>query len=201
VLGVVAAFLAGCGGSPAPSQPSTSVTTTPPLSSAVTSIAATPPAPRTGPLTTGPNVRPGEKPPVLPPLTQQHKPDGALAFARYYYQILDWSIATNDGYLLSSVSAPGCKSCARYLSGFSVQEQGKAVQHGGRIHIIAAEIAHGSFHFHSDVVTQVRIRQDAYSVSHPPLSAMIRHAAADYTSFVFVSWIGSGWKIIEEAAP
>jgi hypothetical protein len=99
ILTVGAVLVAACdgGGSGHPSRssgpvPSTGSSTAPSLS----------PSPsRTGPLTTGPGVQPGEKPPVLDAEAKQHTASGALAFAIYYFRAYDWGIATNDAYLVA----------------------------------------------------------------------------------------------------
>ena len=78
---------------------------TPPPSYSVASVAAAPStaAPSsspTSPATTGPNVRPGERPPVMPAAAKQHTQEGALAFATFYIKALDWAIAATDPQLL-----------------------------------------------------------------------------------------------------
>ncbi len=51
---------------------------------------------RTGPMTTGPNVDPGEIPPAIDPIAKRaHASAGALAFAVFYIRALDWSQATS----------------------------------------------------------------------------------------------------------
>ncbi|MDT4945157.1 MAG: hypothetical protein QOH14_1890 [Pseudonocardiales bacterium] len=63
-------------------------TSTPPPPDTPSASANSSPSPspsRTGPLSTGPNVRPGEKPPVLPEAAKEHSPGGALVFAGYYF--------------------------------------------------------------------------------------------------------------------
>src|SRR5881628_647561 len=70
---------------------------------------------QTGPLTTGPNVRPGEKPPEYPALARRHDGQGALAFAYYFYEAYDWGYATNDPYLVEQISDPHCAGCRKYV--------------------------------------------------------------------------------------
>jgi hypothetical protein len=201
VLGVVAAFLAGCGGSPAPSQPSTSVTTTPPSSSAVTSIVATPTAPRTGPLTTGPNVRPGEKPPALPNLVKERNPNGAFFLANLYFKALDWSIATNDTYLLKAVASNTCSECTRAIDGIDALRTRGRLMTGGRLHIQSARLVHGSFKFRSDFVYQVGVRQDAQRVvdGHGAIVGRLKESTDEF--LVFVSWGRNRWNVVEVGRP
>jgi Family of unknown function (DUF6318) len=94
-------------------------TSTLPTPSTVDPIAtATTPSPTpsaTEPLTTGPNVRPGEQPPEYPALARRHTAQGALAFAAYYYEAFDWGYATNDPFLVASISARTCSACSKYI--------------------------------------------------------------------------------------
>src|SRR5262249_41295739 len=99
IVGGVASAIAACtssgGGHPTftPGPPSTT--------SAPSSLSAT--LSLTGPATTGPNVRPGEQPPVLTVEAKRHNATGALFFAGYYMRVVDWTIATNDTYLLRQI--------------------------------------------------------------------------------------------------
>ena len=52
-----------------------------------------PPCRRTCPKT-GPNTRPGEKPPLMPLEATQHTPEGAKAFAEFFIKTIDWGYAT-----------------------------------------------------------------------------------------------------------
>src|SRR5947209_10050313 len=98
---------------PAPTEPAPSVTHSFALSSSPPSGLSTA---RMSPLTSGPNIRPGEKPPVLDPLGRQHSSEGALIFTSYFIHTLDWGIATTDPSLLQNSALPSCQACARYVT-------------------------------------------------------------------------------------
>ena len=88
---VVATLLAAaCNGGAAESSPTSSATSMP-----VSSPTAKPSSSPAGPATTGPNVRPGERPPIMPAAAKQHTQEGALAFAGYFIKALDWSNRDN----------------------------------------------------------------------------------------------------------
>ncbi len=157
---------------------------------------------RTGPLTTGPNVRPGEKPPVLSAEGRKHTVTGALDFATYYIRALDWSIATNDPYLLKQVSLPSCVACGRYIAGLVELKAKGQYQVGGRIDIHSAEVVNGQFSVKSERVVKFQLTESKPVVL--PTSAQRptnTPAQAPLTSYVFVSWYGSHWKIVEQGAP
>jgi hypothetical protein len=176
---------------PPPDTPSASATTPSPSPS---------PSPsRTGPLSTGPNVRPGEKPPVLPEAAKEHSPAGALVFAGYYFKALDWSIATNDPYLVAKISDPTCGSCKRYIHGLNELAATSSRQNGGRIRLRSAKLVSGSFRFKSELVVDADVSEDQ-AVLVRPSQAPSTTSAARYDSLVFVSWRNSGWRIIEEAS-
>ena len=56
--------------------------------------------------TTGPNLlHPGERPPVMPALATQHTPEGAVAFAKFFIQTIDWGFATQDAPEIIAITA------------------------------------------------------------------------------------------------
>ena len=135
LLVVVTLVAAACNGGAAKSSPTSSATSVP-----VSSPTAKPSSSPAGPATTGPNVRPGERPPIMPSAAKQHTQEGALAFAGYFIRALDWSIATTDPRPLVPISDPTCVACSNYVKEIrEVRAQGGYIR-GGRISLSAAEI-------------------------------------------------------------
>src|SRR4051794_697515 len=80
--------LAGCGGDPkADPSPSPSV-------------------PSASPVSTTP------APPALPEAAKANTKAGAIAFVKYYVQLINHAQATGDVAALAAVEDPGCSSCA-----------------------------------------------------------------------------------------
>lgn len=103
-------LVAGCtSGSAAPrpsTSPSTSTAAVPPSSTA-------PPAP-TVPAdvpTTGPNTRPGERPPVMPVAATKHTAAGAKAFAVFFIKTIDWAYATTSTTYMRHYFDRSCVEC------------------------------------------------------------------------------------------
>ena len=129
LLVVVTLVAAACNSGAAKSSPTSSATSVP-----VSSPTAKPSSSPAGPATTGPNVRPGERPPVMPPAAKQHTQEGALAFAGYFIRALDWSIATTD---LSAVASDQrsklrCMQLLYFEEIRDLRAEGRIIQ-GGRI--------------------------------------------------------------------
>jgi hypothetical protein len=191
IAALVTILGAACTGSDEPAP-------TPPVSTSTASASPTP----TGPLTTGPGVRPGEKPPALPEIAKQHTPAGALLFAEYFIRALDWSAATNDAYLLVEVSAPSCEACQRDISAAMTLRAEGAIEQGGRIKILGAQLVTGTFNIQSDYVVEVTTMNEAVVIVKPssaPSTAAL--PVAKDRSLVFVSWTADGWKIAGEGKP
>src|SRR6476661_7031958 len=128
LLAVVTLVAAACGGGAAEPPPTSSIASAP-----VSSSTATPAMSPTSPATSGPNVRPGERPPAMPAAARQHTQEGALAFAGYFIRALDWGIATTDPTSLEAMSAPDCKACHSYITELNkLRAEGGSIQ-GGRI--------------------------------------------------------------------
>lgn len=202
-----AVLLASCTSHGDPAAPPTSGAPSPSMSPSSSPSSSSAPAPtaspaRTGPLTTGPGVRPGEKPPVESAIAKQHTAAGALLFARYFIEALDWSIATNDTYLIEQVSSPRCTACDNYISGFEQLRSKNEFERGGRISVGASRIVQGVFRTKADYVIEFGLRDSGAVVmgtaSPTPFATT---TASVYRSLVFVSWTGRGWQVLEQGAP
>lgn len=194
IVGVL--FFAGCGSSG--DKPSPSPTPTATSNSATPSAAPSPS--RTGPLTSGPNVKPGETPPVLDKFAKQHSSAGALAFATYFIKALDWSLATTDPYLLKQISAPSCQACQRYMEQIESNRKTQTSFLGGRITINSVQLDFGSSSVKADYIVKFSLDQRAEVVHRPGLTASTVPASRNLTSYVFVSWIGGDWHVVEQSA-
>jgi hypothetical protein len=191
---LIAGLLAACTSGDAQPTPSTS-------SIGSVSTDQTSPSPsQTGPLTTGPNVRPGEKPPEFPALAR-HAVTGAILFARYYVLALDWSIATTDSYLVRAISLPSCKACARVVAFIARLRRDHEVLHGGRLVPERAEEAQGVFNFKADVVVRIRAVESAETRAGPSGTPTPVAGRSTTTSLIFLDWTAAGWRVAEVAAP
>jgi Family of unknown function (DUF6318) len=197
-IGLIAGLLAACSGGGADPKPSPS-----PSAAGHTSTAPSSPASptRTGPLTTGPNVRPGEKPPVYPDLAKQHTANGALAFAAYYFRAFDWSYATNNATLLRGLSLETCAGCKQSINAVAQLSSQKEVLRGGRITLRSARILHRKFDFPADYIVDVTLDEQPVVISGP--SAVNSTAATELTShhsLVFLRWASGTWKVADVTA-
>jgi hypothetical protein len=200
IVAVLAVLGTGCGGG-GPAHKSSDPPPTPSSSTPSSSSPATTSPTPTGPLTTGPGVLPGEKPPVLSAEAKKHTPTGALAFAVYYFKAFDWSVATNDPYLVSQVSAARCAACKRVIHGLAPLRSEGARLRGGRIRLESAKVVTGHFRFKSDLVVQVSLSQEAEVITRPPAPPSTAAPATTDVSLVFVTWVRSGWQVEEVGAP
>jgi hypothetical protein len=149
-IGLAAILLAGCSASSAPKHSasptptSALVSSTPvPTTSAATTAAPGPPkitkptVPADVPKT-GPNIKQGEKPPVMPLEATQHTARGAKAFAEFFIKTIDWGFATVSSTYLAHYSAPGCVSCNSLIKSISSDQRGRHRYLGGRFKIVKA---------------------------------------------------------------
>lgn len=195
---VLAASLCGCGGAGArPAALSASSTLTSSPGSPRKSPSPSPSPVRTGPLTTGPGVLPGEKPPVEPSPAAGQSSSAAYAFSIYFIQALDWSIATNDPWLLQQISAPSCAACGRYIDGLRTLKAAKKREVGGRIEVASSRPVAGPYPAGTEFAVEFTLNESAITIL--PIN---KHIAADHgdRSVVYVGWSGSGWQVMKQAA-
>jgi hypothetical protein len=197
IVAILVVLAAACDSAGQPPKPSRS--TGAPGSA---TIPVSPSPTRTGPLSTGPNVRPGELPPVLSADAKQHTSSGALLFAGYYFKAYDWGIATTDPYLVQQISAPSCGACKRYIDGLNSLRRENGYVKGGRIDVQSSHLTSGSFRFKSDYVVAVAVVEAALVEVRPSAAPSTTAPGTTHdTSLVFVSWAGHSWKIVEVGAP
>lgn len=153
---------------------------------------------RSGPLTTGPIVRPAEMPPVMPPTARRHSREGAVAFTEYFFKALDWSIATNDAYLLTVVSARSCRTCQREIDGAKHLKASGSKQVSGRFTIVSISRASGHFDIRANYAFHVVTRDDPIVTQKPgsPPSTVAPATPRD-ASFAFVNWTNRKWTMTE----
>lgn len=191
-VAATAVFVAGCSGgdaperSPAPSSPRSSASTMSTVS-----------APRTGPLTTGAGVLPGEKPPVEPAIAKTHTDDGAFAFAAYYLRALDWSLATTDVFLLDELSDLSCGACRQHISGIANLAKSGSRVIGGRSRLISEKLIPTPSAVDADLAYRVSVLQDAATVVTPTGAITQRQAAGEKTINLYLKWNSSVWRIVE----
>jgi hypothetical protein len=197
IVALLTVFGAACGGGGGHSAKSSDRAPT----ASGSSVTATGTPSPTGPLTTGPGVLPGEKPPVMSADTKQHTPAGALAFAAYYFKAYDWGIATTDPYLVDRISAPSCHACQAYVGQLTdLRAKGGHIE-GGRTTILSSKVVTGVFKTKSEYVVEFKIKEDAVVLVTPSAPPSTSSPASNYTTLIFVSWSKTGWQIVEEGAP
>jgi hypothetical protein len=194
-FGLIAGLLVACTSSKPGGTPTPTDTPTPSVAT------STPTAPRTGPLPTGPNVRPGEKPPVLPAGARKRTDFGASLFGAYYFRALDWTIATNDDYLIRRISLDSCSACTRVRRFIAALNKSGDVLRGGRIHLQTFGTTTGTFNYRSERVVRVVLKQAAETRQSPSgATSRVAKASRDI-SLVFLNWTSAGWRVVEVAAP
>jgi hypothetical protein len=146
--------------------------------------------------TTGPNVRPGEKPPKLPDLAKTNTPVGAVTFAQYWFQALDWGYATTDSTLVHSLYSDSCSECARFAGIFDSTRAAGGHFRGGRIATSSANLVDDKSHADSMVVDVTFAQTKVQRVdSHGRASSA--ESADDHVIYrVWIRWLPS-WFVID----
>jgi hypothetical protein len=199
---LLAAGLAGCagGGEGGGPTPVVSPSVAPSVPAAPSTSAASPSpstTTRTGPLTTGPGVKPGEKPPVESRFAKQHTEAGALAFAGYYFRALDWSLATTDANLLRGLSEPSCAICTQRIHQLEALRAGGGRVDGYRNALRSTRIVTGRFTVKSDYVVETHLIQYAGRVVSSSGAVEDRIDSHKISVYVFVSWRTGSWRVIQ----
>jgi hypothetical protein len=186
--------VAGCtSDTPAPDDTSqTSLTTTysPPHYS--TAPASTPP------ITTGPNVRPGEKPPTFPKSLETNVPSAAGAFAVYWEKTIDWGYATVDSSLPRTVYSASCAGCERFMKIFDGARADGVHFRGGRLLILSWTIQPSDHHYGATAVIDVTFSiQALQAINRTGKVVESDPAVARTTDRVWVRWTGTRLTVVD----
>lgn len=113
------------------------------------------PEPRTLPPITSASPSPMVVP--LPPEAAAETPEGAAAFARYWFEALEAALATGDVSQLRGLSGQACSSCTNLIGAAEdVAAQGQSIQGAG----FSVDFAEAPPVEHGVVVVELRYRRD-----------------------------------------
>jgi hypothetical protein len=172
-------LISGCGGDNKPSA-SSSATPTTPATTTVPTTSASPTATKSQ--VTDPNI---------PQAARAHSPAGAEAFVRYFYSQLNIAWRKPEPGLISSLSAPTCKTCAA-IDGSAVDLASKHQHYQGDAFVIASVASIGE----SEVL--VVGEQPKGAVVDSSGSVVKSKTKAQKSKFAAsLEWSSSGWRIKE----
>jgi hypothetical protein len=196
-----ACLLAGCGAGTGRSSLSASRSPGSTPAAAVTASASvsasiTPSPTGTAPLLTGAAVKPGELPPTRDTRFAGDDANGALSFANYFYESIDWSIATSNPNLLRSISGPGCRPCQQYIHEIDAVASAGGHSEGGRSQSSSFAIVHGTL-IVSDYVVKVTFSQQVQViVAAGGASATYAPRANPGTNYLYMTWVDNQWQAV-----
>jgi len=148
--------------------------------------------------TTGPNVLPGARPPVMPEFAEQRTADGAMIFVSYLIQALDWGYSTTDSRAVRPYFAVGCGSCDAQVAAFDDIKNAGHHFRGGHLTVISVGTAPLGARFARaeraiDVTIDIGSVEvlDASGTQVEPVLPAKRH-----TFRVYVGWLDQSWKVV-----
>jgi hypothetical protein len=153
----------------------------------------------TAPVTTGPNVRPGEKPPVLPQVAKTNSNAGALAFAEYWERTIDWGYATVDSTLMRTTYASVCTRCEQQARVLDEGRSKRVTFRGGREAIISATLQKNDHHNGATAVVDVTFDVQQLKVAdHTGKVVETDPATPNVTARVWARWSGGKWSVVDD---
>jgi hypothetical protein len=197
VFAVFALLAAGCTSADGQDSSFTPTSTYTPPSYSVPPTTTAPSSPL--PATTGPNVRPGEKPPTLPDVGNTNTPAGARAFAVFYVEALDWGYATMDSTLARSLFAKSCTGCARFVANFFDHERNLGRHYvGSRAQPTRAESVHNNRHDGATQSVDVTLTQQKGKLVDAAGRVVVREPAVARAVFRgWLAWRDGRWQIVD----
>jgi hypothetical protein len=151
------------------------------------------------PISTGANVRPGEKPPTLSPVGKTNTPLGADLFARYWIRTLDWGYATTDSSLAKAVFAASCTDCRRFIDGNFGDTWAKGWHfRGGRVSILESSAQLNDRRHGATSVVDVTISVGALETLDRADHVVRRAPAVARSTYrIWLRWAANQWAIVD----
>jgi hypothetical protein len=198
IAGLATLAAVGCTSGPKPNTstvPATSFASSSPRST-TPSAQPTPSVPADVPLTGTNLLAKGEKPPVMPGIAVQHTDAGAMAFAKFYLQTVDWGFATTNAAYMRHYYDKQCIGCMNLSDAITRVAKKNWHYIGGRYHIRSTRpIARNSNA--SDLIIDIRSDLDsgtAVDVKGNIHAADIAHH--DFPEKIGVRWNGINWRVV-----
>jgi hypothetical protein len=184
---LVIGLLSACTSDPKPNLSTVTPTPAPTNASPAPSVA-----------TTGPNVRPGGKPPGLPDAAKEHTASGAQIFASRVVLALDWGYSTGDSAIVKPLYADGCGPCAKLVAAFDNVKESDRRFVGGHLDVkTVASAKLDPKQPNAEQAVDVRFGVEAVSVlDHGGKVVEGPYPAEVDTIRFYLAWQSDGWKVV-----
>jgi hypothetical protein len=197
---VAALVLGGCtsgSGSATRSANSTSSAVSPSVAPTTTQE-ATPTIPADVPLT-GKNLNAvGETPPVMPVLATKHTAEGAVAFARFFMQTIDWGYATSDPAYMNHYFEESCTQCLNYRTFLTSAKNKNAYYRGSRATLVDQSVGEvgGPFGAELSIIQHLDITAwDLVDLEDRSLGSGI--SLNNIRQETWAKWSDSAWVVVD----
>ena len=123
-----------------------------------------------------------------------------MLFANYFVRVVDWSIATNDPYLIPTVSLDTCAACSGYVRKINALQSAGGYLTGGRSTVTSMKLATGTSNIPADRIVALSVTQEPAVIQLPGAQPSTESPASASTNVrVYVSWVTVGWEVVEMA--
>jgi uncharacterized protein DUF6318 len=149
--------------------------------------------------TTGPNVLPGARPPVMPDFAKRRTADGAVVFVSYVIHALDWGYSTSDSTLYRLASDDSCTQCEAAMNMLDDLRRSGGRFQGGHLNVLS--VGDGPINAkvrQAERAILVKVHQGSLRVldSHGTTVAG-PYPERDIGFVYYVRWGVDGWKIVK----
>ena len=179
-------------------QPAQGDTSTPTLTTTYSPPSYSTAPPSTPPVTTGPNIRPGEKPPTFAQSMEKNVPSAAGTFAVYWMKTIDWGYATVSSTLARTAFSPVCADCTRFMRIFDDAHAKGVYFRGGRMTISKWMIRPNDHQNGATAVVDVTASIGALQAIDRNGRVVESDPADPHVMYrVWLTWSGTRWTIVD----
>ena len=116
----------------------------------------------------------------------------------YYFRALDWSIATNDAWLVRSIGLASCSACRRVSRGIAELRRLDETELDGRIRVRSAVVDLADYELRYDVAVRVIYDEEAVRLRTSDGRVQTTQPSVTHAfGHVFLKWRAGGWRVVE----
>lgn len=185
--------LTGCSGGGGESVASSSTTTTAPSSTTSSSTSRSSGSPSSSSTIPG-STDPAEAP-ELPKVATKHTQEGALAFAKYYWNEQGRAHHVGDSSTLETLYSSDCEVCQTYVD--SINDAFADGLHADRLPTTIHEATVTDETAVSDQAARIVATDASYQLVGEDGKAVGRTEEVDYRIIIFMNWERSSWVVVD----
>lgn len=132
----------------------------------------------------------------MPAAAKEHTQEGAVAFAKYYWNEGGEALKSGDTSLLHDLSSKDCDVCHAYIDSIDA-DTAKGLHANINPSQIGASKVTDETEGKSDQVVTLEVTDRTYRQVNKEGEAVAQADAVDYDILIYVDWVDARWSVVD----